>query len=120
MARCETPVYRLVNRSSHGLSFESSVGSSTPGRIAVNSLETQQSRNKASKSPERPLSEDFPDMVAAVVARQVNSAEAFGRRTNEWKVSVKAVVALKQLRRVELVFLVGLKRRQLCWMRSTL
>jgi hypothetical protein len=120
MARYETPAYRLVNRSSHGLSFESSVGSSTPGRIDVNSLETQQSRKKASKSPERPLSEDFPDIVAAVVARHVDGAEAFGRRTNEWKVSGKAVVAYKQLRRVELVFFVWLKSQQLCWMRSTL
>jgi hypothetical protein len=59
-------------------------------------------------------------MVAAVVARHVDGAEVLGRRTNEWRVSGKAVVALKQQRRVELVFSVWLKRRQHYRMRSTL
>jgi hypothetical protein len=92
-----------VNRSSHGLSFGSSVGSPVHGLIArVHRLEMLYWLKRRSRA--RPLSEEFPDMVAAVVAREIDGVEVCGCRVNERRVSGKALVASNQLCRVELWF----------------
>jgi hypothetical protein len=81
----------LVNRSSHRLYFESCVGSAVHGSIAVRRLEMLHRREESSR--ERPLSEEFPDMVVKTCSRRVDGIEVSGCRVNVWWVTRERVVA---------------------------